>query len=98
MIEALADIDDEVATKFLEGTEISTAEIKRAIRRGCIDRRITPVDDQEGAEALGLTVVAGFVVAVAAGRQVPLERGDVLSTALPDRYPGRCFVHAPQAS
>src|SRR5205085_11991230 len=43
MIESLADIDDEIATKFLEGSQVSTAEIKRALRRGCIDRRITPV-------------------------------------------------------
>ena len=43
MIEALADIDDEIAEKFLDGGEVSTSEIKKALRRGCIERRITPV-------------------------------------------------------
>src|SRR5262249_41594873 len=36
MIEAIADADDEIATKYLEGAEISAAELRAALRRGCI--------------------------------------------------------------
>ncbi len=43
MIEALADADDEIATKYLEGAEISATEIRAALRRGCIAIKIFPV-------------------------------------------------------
>jgi elongation factor G len=43
MIEALADADDEIATKYLEGAEISVEEINAALRRGCIGIKIFPV-------------------------------------------------------
>jgi elongation factor G len=43
MIEAIADADDEIATKYLEGTEIGAAEIRAALRRGCIALKIVPV-------------------------------------------------------
>lgn len=43
MIEAIADADDEIATKYLEGVEISTAEIRAALRRGCIAIKLVPV-------------------------------------------------------
>jgi elongation factor G len=43
MIEAIADADDEIAEKFLEGAEISEAEIRAALRRGCIAIKLVPV-------------------------------------------------------
>jgi elongation factor G len=43
MIEAVANADDEVATKYLEGDEISNAEIRAALRRGCIAIKLVPV-------------------------------------------------------
>ncbi len=43
MIEALADADDEIATKYLEGSEISIQDINAALRRGCIAIKIFPV-------------------------------------------------------
>jgi elongation factor G len=43
MIEAVANSDDDIATKYLEGEAISTAEIRSAIRRGCIDIKLVPV-------------------------------------------------------
>jgi elongation factor G len=35
MIEAAADVDDELATKYLEGEAISNDEIRAALRKGC---------------------------------------------------------------
>jgi elongation factor G len=43
MIEALADVDDSLMEKFLEGKEISEKEIKAALRKGTIELRIVPV-------------------------------------------------------
>ncbi len=42
MIEALADVDDAIAEKYLEGKEISLEEIKGAIRKATIDVKIFP--------------------------------------------------------
>jgi elongation factor G len=43
MIEAIANADDEVATKYLEGEEIGNADIRAALRRGCIAIKLVPV-------------------------------------------------------
>jgi elongation factor G len=43
MIEALADADDDIAMKYLEGEAISDDEIRGALRRGCIAIKLFPV-------------------------------------------------------
>src|SRR4029079_17558427 len=43
MIEAVADMDDELTHKYLEGEEFSVAEIKRGLRLGTLTTRIIPV-------------------------------------------------------
>jgi elongation factor G len=43
MIEVIADADDEIATKYLEGSEIDAAEIRAALRRGCVAITLVPV-------------------------------------------------------
>lgn len=43
LIEALADCDDALAEKFLEGEEVSAEEIYPILRKATIDRKITPV-------------------------------------------------------
>lgn len=43
MIEAVADFDEELMIKYLEGEEITPDELKKAIRRGVLDVKITPV-------------------------------------------------------
>ncbi|MCV0404088.1 MAG: elongation factor G [Chloroflexi bacterium] len=43
MIEALADIDDDIAHKFLEGEEIGVEEIRAALRAGTLAYQIVPV-------------------------------------------------------
>jgi elongation factor G len=43
MVEAIADADDEIATKYLEGKEIGADEIRAALRRGCIAIKLVPV-------------------------------------------------------
>ncbi|MCC6619128.1 MAG: elongation factor G [Chloroflexi bacterium] len=43
MIEALADLDDDIAHKFLEGEAIDAADIRRVLRSGTLAYRIVPV-------------------------------------------------------
>ncbi|HUN55468.1 MAG TPA: elongation factor G [Smithella sp.] len=43
MIETLAEVDDDLADKYLGGEEITTAEIKTALRKATISLKIVPV-------------------------------------------------------
>lgn len=43
LIEAIADFDETVMEKFLEGEELTVEEIKRATREACIQHKIVPV-------------------------------------------------------
>ena len=43
LIEACADLDDDVAHKFLDGKEITLHEIKRALRKGTLAFKVHPV-------------------------------------------------------
>jgi elongation factor G len=43
LIEKLADVDDEIAEKYLEGEELSTDALKAAIRKGTIAGALNPV-------------------------------------------------------
>ncbi|NVB78814.1 MAG: GTP-binding protein, partial [Kofleriaceae bacterium] len=43
MIQSLADLDDNIATKYLEGQEITEAEIKAVIRKSTITVKMIPV-------------------------------------------------------
>jgi len=43
MIEALAEFDDELMVKYLEGETIQVEEIKAAVRKGTLSAKITPV-------------------------------------------------------
>jgi elongation factor G len=43
MVETIAETDEELTLKFLEGETLSVAELKAALRRATIDCKITPV-------------------------------------------------------
>ncbi|MCB1198687.1 MAG: elongation factor G [Deltaproteobacteria bacterium] len=43
LMEALSEVDEAIMEKFLEGAEISVKEIKAAVRKGALERTITPV-------------------------------------------------------
>jgi elongation factor G len=43
LIEKAADFDDAIMEKYLEGNEVSTEELKAAIRRGCVAVKFIPV-------------------------------------------------------
>ncbi|UCG78691.1 MAG: elongation factor G, partial [Nitrospirota bacterium] len=43
MIEAISDVDDEIMEKYLGGEEIPAEMIKRALRKGTVELKLTPV-------------------------------------------------------
>ena len=43
LVEQIAETDDELTEKFLEGTEITAEELHSALRRAVIHRKVTPV-------------------------------------------------------
>jgi elongation factor G len=43
LVEAVANADDDIAEKYLEGVEVGEAEIRAALRRGCIAIKLVPV-------------------------------------------------------
>jgi elongation factor G len=43
MIEAAADVDDEVAESFLEGQELELRKLRQALRKGCLANELVPV-------------------------------------------------------
>ncbi|MBI5639328.1 MAG: elongation factor G [Nitrospirae bacterium] len=43
LIEAIADVDEKVMEKFLNGEEVTVDEIKAALRKGTIEMKLTPV-------------------------------------------------------
>ncbi len=43
LLEAIADVDENIMEKYLSGEEISVNEIKNAIRKGTVDMKFTPV-------------------------------------------------------
>ncbi len=54
MIERIAEMDDDLIMKYLEGEEISTGELKQALRRATIDYRLVPVVCGSALNNLGL--------------------------------------------
>ena len=43
MVEKIAELDDELTVKYLEGGEISIDELKAALRKGVIANKAAPV-------------------------------------------------------
>lgn len=43
LIEAIADVDENIMEKFLNGEEIAIEEVKAALRKGTIEMKLTPV-------------------------------------------------------
>ncbi|HUH05812.1 MAG TPA: elongation factor G [Kofleriaceae bacterium] len=62
LIEAVADVDDVLAEKFLEGAEISTDELKAALRRVTIAVKLVPVLAGSALRNKGVHMVLDSVV------------------------------------
>ncbi len=52
MIDHIANGDDEIAEKYLEGTELSVEELRAALRRGVLSGKLHPVTGGDGRKAV----------------------------------------------
>ncbi len=62
LVEAVADMDDELMHKYLEGEELTTAEIKRGLRLGTLTTKIIPVLTGSALRNKGIQKVLDAVV------------------------------------
>src|SRR5690242_11159754 len=62
LVEAVAEMDDELTHKYLEGEELTTAEIKRGLRLGTLTTRIIPVLTGSALRNKGIQKVLDAVV------------------------------------
>ncbi|MEE8442891.1 MAG: elongation factor G [Dehalococcoidia bacterium] len=64
LIEAIAETDDELTTKFLEGEEISQEVLATALKRSVLTGEIVPVLASSANKSLGTTELMDFLVDV----------------------------------
>jgi len=62
MSEAIADCDDSIMERFLEGEEISEAEIRAALRKGTIENKIVPIISGSSFKNKGVQAMVDAVI------------------------------------
>ncbi|HHE54246.1 MAG TPA: elongation factor G [Caldithrix abyssi] len=77
ILESVADYDEELMMKYLEGEEISVAELKSAIRKATIDGKIQPVLCGSAFKNKGVQRLMDAIVDYLPS---PLDKGEVVGT------------------
>ena len=77
LIEDVSETDDQLLEKFLDGQELSTEEIRQALRSGVRDRKIVPILFGSATRQIG---IAQLMDAIADYLPSPLEEGEVEGT------------------
>jgi elongation factor G len=62
MVEKIAELDDDLTTKYLEGQEISVEELKAALRKGVLSNRAAPVFCGSSLKNRGVQVLLDAVI------------------------------------
>jgi elongation factor G len=62
LVEAVAEMDDDLLTRYLEGGEITTAELKDALRQGVVSARLFPVLCGSGLRGMGSQMLLDAIV------------------------------------
>jgi len=62
LVEAVAEMNDELLTRYLEGGEISTAELKQALRDGVVSARLFPVLCGSGLRGFGVQSLLDAII------------------------------------
>lgn len=62
LIEAVAEMDDDLLARYLEGGEITTAELKDGLRQGVVSARLFPVLCGSGLRGLGSQTLLDAIV------------------------------------
>ncbi|MDY6912150.1 MAG: elongation factor G, partial [Chloroflexota bacterium] len=88
MVEGVADVDDDLATKYLEGEELTEAEIRSALRAGTRDGKIVPVlvgtalRDKGIAELMD--AICEYMPSPKDRGEIQVHNGDTLENLAPD--------------
>ncbi|MBV9169735.1 MAG: elongation factor G, partial [Chloroflexi bacterium] len=64
LVESACELDDDLINKYLEGEEITTEELTRAIRAGVRERKLFPVVTAAGARSVGLEPLLECIIAL----------------------------------
>jgi elongation factor G len=81
ILEELAEFDDELMHLYLEGADVPTEIIKRAIRKGCIENKIVPTLCGAAFKNKGVQVLLDAIVDyLPSPKDVPPITGEDLST------------------
>ena len=74
LIEAVAETDDELLLKYLEGETLEIEELRQGLRRGILERKVTPVLCGAAVSNFGSAPLLDFMERFLPS---PLERGDI---------------------
>ncbi len=76
LVEAVAETDDALINKYLEGEELSQDEVSRGLRAGVISRSIVPVFNGSATKTIGVGLLLDAVVGYAPS---PKDIGEVVA-------------------
>jgi len=62
LVEAVVEVDDELITKYLDGKDISTEELRRAIKQTILLRKIVPVLAGSALRNIGVTLFMNLIL------------------------------------
>ncbi|HET8563507.1 MAG TPA: GTP-binding protein, partial [Candidatus Binatia bacterium] len=98
MVERIAELDDELSVRFLEGDDISVPELKAALRRAVIDSRAAPVFCGSSLRNKGVQILLDAVIDyLPSPAEIPPvrgmdDKGEIIELAPDDNAPLSALV------
>ena len=62
LVESACELDDDLINKYLEGEEITSEELAKAIRQGVVEQKLVPVLATAGSKSVGLEPLLNAIV------------------------------------
>jgi elongation factor G len=62
LVESACELDDDLINKYLEGEEITTEELSKALRQGVLEQKLFPVLATAGSRSIGLEPLLNAIV------------------------------------
>jgi elongation factor G len=84
LVESACELDDDLINKYLEGEEITTEELVRAVRQGVREQKLFPVLATAGSRSIGLDPLLNAIVQLLpspADVEVTLADGETLTVS-----------------
>ncbi len=77
LVENIAEADDDLLEKYLEGESLSDDELRSALKKGVIEQKIVPVLCGSATKNIGIDLLSDFVVACLPS---PFDRDKIIAT------------------